>query len=144
MANVLSTIQKNQESILEDWLQGIKSGIRRRDLIDDRELKSQAADVLSAICAVPADISLDNLNVSAWQPLKDLLANLSASRATHGFTPSETATFVMSLKSPIFGLIRKQRTTPEELFADIITVDDFIDKPALHTRPIALFMDAIR
>ncbi|MES2221799.1 MAG: STAS domain-containing protein [Acidobacteriota bacterium] len=134
MANVLETIQQNQSSILEDWMKGIKSGIRRRDLIDDQELKSQATEVLAAMCAVPADTSVENLNIPAWQPLKDLLANLSASRATQGFSPSETATFVMSLKSPVFTLVRKQRgSNAEELFTSITSVDDFIDKLALHT-----------
>lgn len=134
MANVLRTIQENQSSILEDWMQGIKAGIRRRDLIDDRELKSQAAEVLAAMCAVSPDTSLDNLNIPAWQPLKDLLASLSASRATQGFTPSETATFVMSLKSPVFNLVRKQRgSNADELFTNVTLVDDFIDKLALHT-----------
>ena len=134
MAKILEAIQKNQDALLEEWLQGIKSGIRRRDLIDERELKTQAVEKLSAISAVPDETSLDDSNSPVWQPLKDLLANLSASRAVQGFTPSETAMFVLSLKSPVFGLIRKQRGgDANQLFADISTVDDFVDRLALHT-----------
>jgi rsbT co-antagonist protein RsbR len=134
MAKVLGAIQKNQASLLEDWLGGIKSAIRRRDLIDEQELRSQATEVLAAICGVPADTSLEDLNAAAWQPLKDLLASLSASRAVQGFTPSETATFVMSLKAPVFSVIRKQwGADAEQLFSNISTVDDFLDKLALHT-----------
>ena len=134
MAGALETIQTNQENLLEQWLEGIRGGIRRRDLIDDREMKLQASDVLSAICAVPPGTSLDNANAAAWQPLKELLASLSASRAVQGFTPSETAMFVMSLKAPIFSLVRTQRgNDAAQLFADITAVDDFIDKLALHT-----------
>jgi rsbT co-antagonist protein RsbR len=134
MANVLDAIRENQAALLEGWLQGIKSGMRRRDLIDDRELESQAKDVLTAICEVPAGSALDNLNSSAWQPVKDLLASLSASRAIQGFTPSETAMFVLSLKKPVFGLVRKQwGTDPKQLFEDISNADDFVDKLALHT-----------
>ena len=54
MAKILGSIQKNQDGLLEEWLRGIKGGIRRRDLIDERELKSQATEMLSTICAVPA------------------------------------------------------------------------------------------
>jgi rsbT co-antagonist protein RsbR len=134
MANVLDAIRKSQDSLLEQWLTGIKAGLRRRDLIDDRELKSQAAEVLSTICALPAGTSLDDFSSAAWQPLKDILASLSASRAVQGFTPSETALFVLSLKTPIFGLIREQnRNSADELYAEFKTTDDFIDKLALHT-----------
>jgi rsbT co-antagonist protein RsbR len=134
MANILEAIQNNQDALLEEWLKGIKSGIRRRDLIDDRELKAQAAEMLAAICDVPADTPLNNINSAPWQPLKDLLASLSASRAVQGFTPSETATFVMSLKPPVFALIRKQYAKDaEQLFSGIATSDEFLDALALHT-----------
>lgn len=134
MASALEMIQKNQEILLGEWLEGIKSGIRRRDLIDDRELRSQANDVLAAICAVPAETPLENVNAAPWQPVKDLLASLSASRALQGFTPSETAMFVMSLKAPVFTLIRHGRgDDATQLFADITRFDEFIDKLALHT-----------
>ena len=134
MAKVLDAVRKNQETVLNGWLQGIKTGIRRRDLIDERELKSQAAEVLSTICAAPADASLDELNIAAWQPLRDLLASLSASRAIQGFTPSETAMFVLSLKAPLFGLVRDQKgDDAEQLYTKITAIGDFIDKLALHT-----------
>lgn len=134
MASALEIIQRNEEALLGEWIEGIKSGIRRSDLIDDRELRSQAKDVLEAICAVPAETPLDNINAAPWQPIRDLLASLSTSRAVQGFSPSETAMFVMSLKAPVFALIRSQRgDDAKQLFADITTIDDFIDKLALHT-----------
>jgi rsbT co-antagonist protein RsbR len=134
MSKVLDAVRKNQGPVLDGWLQGIKTGIRRRDLIDERELKSQAGEVLSTICAAPPDAPLDELNILAWQPLRDLLANLSASRAIQGFTPSETAMFVLSLKAPLFSLARDQkRDNADQLYAEITAIDDFIDKLALHT-----------
>ena len=37
-----------------------------------------------------------------------MLANLSRSRGSQGFTPSETATFVFSLKKPLFARLRRE------------------------------------
>lgn len=134
MADILDLIRENQSSVLQDWLNGIKSATRRRDLMDDRELAIQAEEVLRMMCSAPAGAALDNLNLAAWQPLKDLLASLSASRAVQGFTPSETALFVLSLKSPVFKLVRKQGANDgNKLFLDMTSADDFIDKLALHT-----------
>ena len=134
MADVLDIVRKSQEALLEEWLKGVKANLRRRDLIDERELKSQSSEVLSTLSAVPASTSLEDIGASEWQPLKDLLANLSASRAVQGFTPSETALFVLSLKTPLFTLIRQQKgNNADQLYAEITAVDDFVDKLALHT-----------
>ncbi len=36
MTNLIGAIQKNRDSVLQDWMQGIQIAVRRRDLIDDR------------------------------------------------------------------------------------------------------------
>jgi rsbT co-antagonist protein RsbR len=134
MHSALQVIQENQASLLDQWLHSIKNNVRRNDLMDEREFKSQASEVLATLGAAPADSPLDNLKSPAWQPLKELLGSLSTSRAVQGFTPSETASFVLSLKAPIFNLLReKTGSEADRFFANILKIDDFIDKLALHT-----------
>jgi rsbT co-antagonist protein RsbR len=134
MSNLLTAIRKNRQSVLEEWMQGIKSGIRRRDLIDDRALEAQASEVLATLVDTSSVAQLNDFANSAWQPLKDLLASLSVSRASQGFTPSETALFVLSLKTPLFSLIRKEwGNNADELFAEISIGNDFVDRLALYT-----------
>jgi rsbT co-antagonist protein RsbR len=134
IVNILEIIQKNQALLLNEWLKSIKSGIRRRDLISEGELKSQVEEMLTTICAAPSDAPLDDLNAAPWQPLRALLASLSVSRAAQGFSPSETALFVLSLKTPAFGFIRQQvGTNADQLYSSIIELDDFLDKLALFT-----------
>ena len=43
-----------------------------------------------------------------WQRVREMLAGLSRSRALQGFSPSETATFVFSLKKPLFERLRQR------------------------------------
>ena len=134
MSKLLSAIQKNRESVLQDWLQRLKGAIRRRDLISERELESQAGEILSAIADVPEGTALEDFNGAGWQPLKEMLASLSMSRATSGFTPSETAVFVLSIKPSLFHLARqKWGKDATELFSEITVADDFVDKLGLHT-----------
>jgi rsbT co-antagonist protein RsbR len=47
-----------------------------------------------------------------------MLGAVSASRARLGFTPSETAAFVFSLKEPLFALLRQQRGTDARAIGD--------------------------
>src|ERR1700734_2970562 len=104
MSKLLGAIQQNREPILQDWLQRLKVAVRRRDLINEREIESEASEILSAIANVSDETTLEDFNTPGWQPLKEMLAGLSESRANQGFTPSETATFVLSLKPPLFTL----------------------------------------
>jgi rsbT co-antagonist protein RsbR len=134
MSKLLGAIQQNREPILQDWLQRLKVAMRRRDLINERELESEAAEILSAVADVSDGTTLEDFNAAGWQPLKEMLASLSASRAAQGFTPSETASFVLSLKPPLFTLARKNwGKDANELFAEITIADEFIDKLGLHT-----------
>ena len=134
MSDLLKAIQANRKSILQEWLSGIKAASRRRDPIDDRELEAQTSEVLSAIVDAPAGTSLENVNSSGWQPLRDLLGSLSVSRAAAGFTSSETALFVLSLKRPLLTIVREQAgSNADQLFTEVATVNDFVDRLALHT-----------
>ena len=134
MSKILGAIQQNRETLLQDWMKHLKSAIQRRDLINDRELENQASEMIAAIADVPPGTTLEDFNAASWQPLKALLANLSASRAASGFTPSETAMFVFSLKPSLFALAREQRgKNADELFSEVTSVNDFVDKLALHT-----------
>ena len=46
------------------------------------------------------------VRADAYAPLRDTLADISRSRAIQGFTPTDTANFVFSLKEPIFDALQ--------------------------------------
>jgi rsbT co-antagonist protein RsbR len=133
MSKLLEAVQENRESLLQDWLKRLKSVIQRRDLINDRELETQASDIVTAITDVPKGTTLEDFNAPGWQPLKAMLANLSVARAATGFTPSETALFILSVKPSLFVIARQQHNDIDELFSATLTINDFVDKLALHT-----------
>jgi rsbT co-antagonist protein RsbR len=134
MSKFPGAIQQNRESLLQDWVKRLKTAVQRRDLIGDRELEDQASEILATIADAGSGVTLEDFNSAGWQPLKEMLANLSVSRATQGFSPSETAIFVLSLKAPLFALARQLWSgDANELFSEITACDEFIDKLALHT-----------
>jgi rsbT co-antagonist protein RsbR len=134
MSDILNEIQQNRASVLQDWVKHLKSAVQRRDLINDRELEAQAAEMLSAIADAPSGSKIGDFSQAAWQPLKAILATLSVSRAVQGFSPSETALFVLSLKPSLFSLVRKAKgREADEMLLDVTAINDFIDNLALHT-----------
>jgi len=89
---------------------------------------------VALIAGVPQGTTLEDFNATGWQSLKAMLADMSVSRAAAGFTPSETAIFVLSLKPPLFAIGRQQRgNDTDELLSGVLTVNEFVDKLALHT-----------
>jgi rsbT co-antagonist protein RsbR len=134
MSDILGAIQTNRASVLKDWIENLKSAVQRRDLINDRELEAQAGEMLSAIADAPSGSNLGDLSQSGWTPLKSILGSLSVSRAVQGFSPSETALFVLSLKPTLFALVRKDKgREADDLLSDVTSINDFIDNLALHT-----------
>lgn len=100
-----SILRKNEARILEAWLesQNQASG-RRLDAPGARQVADDSRRFLSLLGS-----SLGNgtasIESSDWDELKGMLSHFSRSRAQHGFTPSETAMFIFSLKPAIFDLV---------------------------------------
>jgi len=111
---LVDILRAHHSDILRDW---IEVQIGRRSL-PASELRAQCEEFLTLL--VPAlqnahDPSIDGVS---WQPAKEFLSNLSAVRAQQGFSPSETATFVFSLKQSIFQRIRDAGMTDAASIAD--------------------------
>src|SRR5262249_24635750 len=75
----------------------------------------------------------ENIGAPAWASVKDQLARISESRALQGFSPSETATFVFSLKQVLFEHMRKSASGAEDLAADTWTVTLLLAQLGLFT-----------
>jgi rsbT co-antagonist protein RsbR len=78
-----------------------------------------------------------DVTAAAWSEMREMLSELSRSRAKAGYSPSDTATFVMSLKQPVFAHLRGEIGGNAEALADEIwhtTV--LLDKLALFTTEV--------
>jgi rsbT co-antagonist protein RsbR len=77
----------------------------------------------------PSDTS-----AAGWNPVRELLQEISTSRARQGFSPSDVATFVLSLKQPLFTAIRREFSDKQDKLFDIVwTATEMLDRLALFT-----------
>ena len=129
-ATLSQTITANERTILDDWLRLQQEAVGgRRGLIKDETLKSQSSEFLGLLAAAMAGGDRG----PAWTPLNEFLTELSRARAILGFSPSETATFIFSLKQPLFQVLRKSHTDPAKLADDIWTATQVLDRLGLQT-----------
>ncbi len=125
------TMRAQQDVILKDWVEfQLTAATSRRDLMKESELREQSREFLSLVTqALQGGSETDE---ASWKPVKDFLAQIVRSRVTQGFTPSETAMFVFSLKQPLFEVIRTTGKDPKEIVADVWATTVFLDKLGLH------------
>ncbi len=131
---IAQLLRDQEDRILRDWLdlqrQSVASG---RSLISDAEMQAQSREFLAAFVKAAVEGGLGEVQTPPWASVRDQLAHLAQTRAQLGFTPSETATFVFSLKRPIFGILRGNITDAGTLADAIWLVTHALDSLALVT-----------
>jgi rsbT co-antagonist protein RsbR len=135
----LSEILNSHETvILESWLKEMSAATRRADLIKDAELRAQCSQLLRLLRQGTESGNLD-LQSTAWKPVCDLLGDFSRTRAQQGFTSSETAAFVLSVKKPLFSILRERSGSDvNALASELWTTTELIDSLGLYTTEVYL------
>jgi len=130
-------IARHEQTLLDEWLRRQSEALsRRRDLVSDEDLKSQSRAFLQGVRRALATGDLD-IGGPAWQDVKAQLGNLSIDRARRGFTPSETATFVFSLKEPVFMRLRQELGGDAQALADETWITtELLDSLGLYTTEV--------
>jgi rsbT co-antagonist protein RsbR len=129
-------ISQNEDKILAEWIQEMSSATRRDDLIKNADLRVQCSNFLR--------LTRDALNSgggdfesSAFDGVRQLLEEISRSRAQQGFTPTETAAFVFSAKRPIFTQIREACENDEEALSQALwSATALLDDMGLYSTEI--------
>ncbi|HKF50467.1 MAG TPA: STAS domain-containing protein [Terracidiphilus sp.] len=134
MNDLAEIISQNAESIRKEWIADMSKAIQRSDLISKAELDEQSRSILDAMVNGVRTSGPTNIGGDGWDQARELLREISASRARQGFSPSEVATFVLSLKKPLFASIRAKFTGDQNrMFETIWAATELLDKLALFT-----------
>ena len=137
-SEIPNILQDHEEELLENWVQvQLLSSTRRSDLISDFELRQQSAEFLRAFRQASQGNDVIDITNPQWDHVREILTEISRSRAQQGFTSSETATFVFSLKQPLFALLRQELGKNADTLAEenwVATV--LLDKLGLFTTEV--------
>lgn len=132
---VLAQLLADQEaSILKDWLETLSTGGQLQSgRIREPELRTQCISFLQGLKTALAQDSNDTA-APAFAPVKQLLADISKSRAIQGFSPTETAMFVFSLKQPLVNAINRSELFAANSLAGVVwQVTLLLDTLGLYT-----------
>ena len=134
-SKIPTILKQAEKEILAEWIKRqLEATTLRADLLKEADLRSESAAFLSAFRAAAQNGSLEDFNGAAWSEVKSGLAELSRSRAQAGFSPSETATFVFSLKQPLFAQLQHEfGSDAQGLAEDLWRVTAAIEHLGLYT-----------
>ena len=124
----------NEQEILAEWLAlQKKTGSLQTGRITEAELAAQSGDFFRLVREAIARGDVDVVG-AAYAPVRDFLRNLSRSRAVQGFSPVETATFVFSLKQPLFNALNRAKSlSPKDLAGATWELTVLLDELGLIT-----------
>src|SRR3546814_123502 len=134
-------LRRRFDSVLNQWIAAQSAeGVMRRDLMRESEIRQQSRAILEAFTGaigraeITARIDLD---ADEWADLKQLLKEATDRRVERGFTPSEMATFILSLKQPVFEALSDElKDSPADLLKDVWLVSRVLDQLGLYTNEV--------
>jgi len=140
-ATVLNILESHFSLIVEEWLgTQVREGVKRSDLFSDAESRAQNAELLKSFAKGVRNAAVDsdfNLEDAAWEDLRAVLADVTKERVNRGVTPTEMATFVLALKTPLFARLEAMREDdPAALIREVLLVTRLVDAFAIYTNEV--------
>jgi rsbT co-antagonist protein RsbR len=97
------------------------------------ELKSQGEEFVRLLANATRNGDVEDIQTESWKPVRSFLTQLSDERARQGYTSSQTAMFVYSLKRPLFDVLRREVDDPAELATATWEISELLDRLGLLT-----------
>lgn len=109
---------KREQGILDQWLEQQQASGRKLTNAEREQVSRQSRDFVRALKGAMEKDSSGEISGPAWAPIRDFLGDFSSRRAKDGYTPTETASFIFSLKQPLFTALRAEFGTDAVALAD--------------------------
>jgi rsbT co-antagonist protein RsbR len=131
-------LKKYQAELLEEWLTAMTTnGVRRDALMKETELREQCSEFLRLLVRISERVNVADTQNSEFAPIREMLDRLSRSRGLQGFSPAETATFIFSLKQPLFNRLRSEYAKEPQVVADEMwSATLLLDRLGLYTTEV--------
>lgn len=125
---------KKKNQILENWMQfQLQDASLREDLISNDELRKQSDELLASFLKATNAGNFD-IDSNDYAPIRDLIAEISITRARQGFSVKETGTYILSLKKSINQALQEEyKNDTGKLFSEISKASDVLDSLSMLT-----------
>ena len=129
----VEAISKSRSELIAQWVSALQTSGAARNIKED-DLRQQAADFLHLVIAVAEKGRMQSLAGSDWDEIRQFLEKLSQSRALAGQDSQQTASFIFSLKGPLFSALQHEYQAEPAVYAEqLLEISELLDALAMHT-----------
>lgn len=133
-------LAQHETDLLAQWLAeqtGSGTGGVTAGTASEQEARTQSREFLALLRDALGAGGADGAAGPVYAPVRDFLAGLVRGRVQQGATPSQVATFVFSLKRPLFDVLRERFATDAgALAAETWTATRLLDALGLYTTEV--------
>jgi rsbT co-antagonist protein RsbR len=135
MTHLPSLLQKFESEILKAWIVEQEKNLSQR--VKPAEISNQSQEFLRLFSTAIQSGNTGELQNSNWDQVRQFLMTISKTRSHQGFSPTETAMFVFSLKQTIFTFLRRELSArPDVLAEEMWSMTVVLDRLGLYTTEI--------
>jgi len=134
MKSAAQVLPRYEKQLVDLWMnQQMKDEGLREDLISGDDLRKESETLLSAVLALIKKGNFNDASTPEFDNVNEILAGISLSRASQGFSPRETAIFVFSLKEAFIGILQENIPDLQVQKEEILKINKLLDTLALLT-----------
>jgi rsbT co-antagonist protein RsbR len=131
-------IERHQQELLQSWLDMQRAeGAVGAGQLDAGTVADQSRRFLNELRASVQSGRFDSITGPEWAATRGVLQEVSRMRAAHGSSTSQTATFVFSLKGPLFKLLQDHEQDAAVIAREIWVATLLLDRLGLYTTEVA-------
>lgn len=129
----IDLIRTHQDQVVTQWAENLNAGTQDAR-ISPRELDAQLREFWRLFLETLSASSAAGIGSSEWAEIRSFLEQLSRDRVLKGFSSSETASFLFSLKRPLFELVQQGLADDPQLLGNQLwAITEVIDTLGLHS-----------
>ena len=126
-------LRQHEETLLDDWTREQSRVKELNSRLPESEVRTQSRRFLQLVQEASTRGNVIDIDGDAYKDVRKFLEEISATRVSLGFSPTETATFIFSFKQPLFAQIRASLSNPEHQVDEIWNATRLLDKLGLFT-----------
>lgn len=132
-SHVVNLLIKRHDEIINLWIKDrLESGEFRDELIPKKELRRQSQQIVDMLARSIKDSDNGEFESPAFDELRLFLNEISRARAIKGYTPLESATYILSLRNTILPLLAEElEGDSDALVSDMQYFTALLDKMGL-------------
>src|SRR3984885_3965916 len=117
-SKLTQVFETREQEITDQWMERQQATGRKLTAAEREQGNRQSREFIRSLKGALQRNGTGDISGTDWAGVREFLVDLSSRRAKDGYTPRETASFVFSLKQPLFSALKNELGSDSKALAD--------------------------